>query len=567
MAEHYRWNIAPAVAQEQINQFAELDIRVVQLLANRGITTQRDAEAFVMPDYKQDQHDPYLFKDMKIAVARIRKAVEAHEKIVVHGDYDADGVCGATVMYNTLKAIGAEVEVYLPHRDTEGYGLNMNTVQTLADTNTRLIITVDCGISNKPEVEKAVELGMEVIVTDHHSEPPELPSKALAILNPKISSETYPFKYLAGVGVAFKVAQALIAEYKLGDAFEKWLLDVVAISTITDCVPLTGENRVFVHYGLVVLRKNRRLGLQQLFIAMGVDPATTDTTTIGFKIGPHINAAGRVKHANAAFELLIEENPDTAKEMAEELCRTNRSRQQLSEKMAKEAMIQAERQKDEFVIIVESEDWPVGLVGLVAGRVASKYYRPTFVVTKMGGDIVGSGRSIEHFDLVQGLQAMPEVFSKYGGHPMACGFSLKNHDTFEEFKQRMRARAKELLSDKELIKTLHVDAQIALPKVDWALVDIVNQCAPYGEGNREPVFVTRGVVIEEVSVVGKTQAHLRMKVSQDGVFRPCIGFSKGEWSGDLRVGQMIDIAYQVDVNEWNGHRDIQLHIKDVMPHL
>lgn len=566
MAEHYRWKVATAATQEQLSQFPELDARVVQLLLNRGITNPKEAEQFVMPDYEQDQHDPFLFKDMRIVVDRIQKAIDNNERVVVHGDYDADGVCGATVLYVTLKKLGVNVDVYLPHRDTEGYGLNMNTVQSLADTKTDLIITVDCGISNKPEVEKAVELGMDVIVTDHHSEPPELPSKAMAILNPKVSSETYPFKYLAGVGVAFKVSQALIREHKLGDAFEKWLLDAVAISTITDCVPLIGENRLFVHYGLVVMQKNRRVGLAQLLAAMAVDPATANAETIGFKIGPHINAAGRVKHANMAFELLVEEDPEKAATLAQELAKTNRNRQQLSDAMAKQALAQAEEQKDQFVIIVQSEDWPVGLVGLVAGRVASKYHRPTFVVTKMGGDIVGSGRSIEHFNLVEALQSMPEVFSKYGGHPMACGFSLKDNASFDQFIERMRARAKELLGNADLTKTLSIESEVALPNVDWSLVDIVKTCAPYGEGNREPIFASRDVVIEDMKLIGKTQSHLRMTVSQNGTHRPCIGFGKGEWMEEFHIGQHIDIAYQVGVNEWNGHRDIQLQIRDLLPH-
>jgi single-stranded-DNA-specific exonuclease len=566
MAEHYRWKVATAATQEQLSQFPELDARVVQLLLNRGITNPKEAEQFVMPDYEQDQHDPFLFKDMRIVVDRIQKAIDNNERVVVHGDYDADGVCGATVLYVTLKKLGVNVDVYLPHRDTEGYGLNMNTVQSLADTKTDLIITVDCGISNKPEVEKAVELGMDVIVTDHHSEPPELPSKAMAILNPKVSSETYPFKYLAGVGVAFKVSQALIREHKLGDAFEKWLLDAVAISTITDCVPLIGENRLFVHYGLVVMQKNRRVGLAQLLAAMAVDPATASAETIGFKIGPHINAAGRVKHANMAFELLVEEDPEKAATLAQELAKTNRNRQQLSDAMAKQALAQAEEQKDQFVIIVQSEDWPVGLVGLVAGRVASKYHRPTFVVTKMGGDIVGSGRSIEHFNLVEALQSMPEVFSKYGGHPMACGFSLKDNASFDQFIERMRARAKELLGNADLTKTLSIESEVALPNVDWSLVDIVKTCAPYGEGNREPIFASRDVVIEDMKLIGKTQSHLRMTVSQNGTHRPCIGFGKGEWMEEFHIGQHIDIAYQVGVNEWNGHRDIQLQIRDLLPH-
>lgn len=563
MQQQYQWNILPTPPADVVQRFPELEPTTLQLLFNRNITTQEEVDHFLNADYGQDQHDPYLFRDMAKAIERIKQAVAKKEKIVVHGDYDADGVCGSAVMYKTLTAIGGDVTVYLPHRDTEGYGLNMNTVQTLKDTGTQLIITVDCGISNAPEVDKAVELGMEVIVTDHHSQPPVLPTKALAIINPKLDAETYPFKYLAGVGVAFKVCQALIKEYGLGEAFEKWLLDMVAISTVTDFVPLTGENRVFLKYGLVVMRKNNRLGLRKLFEAMGASPEEADAQTIGFKIGPHINAAGRVKHANMAFEMLIEENAEKAEEIAGNLVRTNKERQQLSEKMSQDALRQAELQKEEFVIIVESNDWPVGLVGLVAGKVASTYHRPTFVVTTMGSDIVGSGRSIEHFDLVAALQSMPEVFSKYGGHPMACGFSLKDPASFSEFKERMRARAKELLDGKDLRKVLQIEQELPFTKLNWQLVEILEQCSPYGEGNCEPIFMTPGVTVYDVAAVGKSQSHLRLTVTRDGVKRQCIGFGLGDWAQVLMRDDKIDVVYGVGVNEWNGNREIQLIVKDI----
>ncbi|MBI2410727.1 MAG: single-stranded-DNA-specific exonuclease RecJ [Candidatus Kerfeldbacteria bacterium] len=563
MNEHYQWKMAEPAAPELLARFPELHPTVVQLLANRDMTTQEQVDRFLLPDYGQDQHDPYLFRDMHKAVARIEQAIRRHEKIVIHGDYDADGVCGSAVLYKTLQALGAEVDVYLPHRDTEGYGLNMHTVQSLHDIGTNLIITVDCGISNAPEIDEAVQLGMQVIVTDHHSQPPVLPERACAVLNPKLVEETYPFKYLAGVGVSFKLSQALIRKHNLGEAFEKWMLDMVAISTITDFVSLTGENRVFVKYGLVVLRRNQRLGLRELFTVMGVEPQTATTETIAFKIGPHINAAGRVKHANMAFDMLVEEDAQRAAEMAENLGKTNRERQQISERISKIAMVQAEQQQNESVIVVEANECPVGLVGLVAGKIASAFYRPTFVITNMGGEIVGSGRSIEQFNLVDALQSMDELFRKYGGHPMACGFSLKNPEALEAFRQRMRARATEQLKDVDLRKSVHIECTLALPAVDWTLIETLEQFAPFGEGNPEPVFASMDLVIDDISAIGKKGDHLRLKISHNGTRRSCIGFGLGEYAEQLKSGDHVDIVYTVGVNEWNGNREIQLVLKDL----
>lgn len=559
----YNWVLSEAVSDEQINKFPELSPITVQLLKNRGIESQEAVDQFLNPDYLQDQHDPYLFRDMEKAVARIDEALEKNEKIVIHGDYDADGVCGSSVLYITLKKLGGDVSVYLPHRDTEGYGLNMNTIDKLAAEKTDLIITVDCATSNLEEIASAAKQGMDVIVTDHHSQPPVLPKEAVAILNPKLEEETYPFEYLAGVGVAFKVAQALIKKYELGEAFEKWLLDLVAISTVTDFMSLVGENRVFVKYGLIVLQKNQRPGLRALFDTMAVDPKSSDTTTIGFKIGPHINAAGRINHANMAFELLVEDDVSEAARMAEDLGRTNKERQSLSQKMSRQAMKQAEEQKDEYIIIVQSEDWPVGLLGLVAGKVASHYQRPTYVLSTMGDEIVGSGRSIEQFHLVEALQSMDELFSKYGGHPQACGFSLKDEESLEPFIQRMRERARELLEGVDLRKTLDVEMETRLSQLDWDFIDVVKECEPYGQGNPEPIFVSRGVRVEDFKLVGKNQNHLKIDFFQDNTHRPAIGFGLGEYAEQLEVGKLVDIAYTVGVNEWNGNAEIQLMLKDI----
>ncbi|MCW1930619.1 MAG: single-stranded-DNA-specific exonuclease RecJ [Candidatus Kerfeldbacteria bacterium] len=561
--DELKWVVGSSAPQEFLDRFPELHPIVAAILYHRGIETQAEVDAYLSPDYARDQHDPYLFKDMKVAVDRIQHAVVEKQKVVVHGDYDADGVCGASVLYTTLKAIGADVSVYLPHRDTEGYGLNMNTVRTLKASGTHLVITVDCGISNAPEVEEAVALGMDVIVTDHHSEPPVLPSAALAILNPKISGETYPYKYLAGVGVAFKLSQALARAYELGEAFEKWLLDLVAISTITDFVPLTGENRVLEKFGLLVLRKNRRIGLREWCASNGIDPTKIDTTTIGFKLGPHINAAGRLEHANMAFEMMVSEDPVKARESAENLKHTNASRQKLSDSMSKDALAQGEQQKGEQVIIAIGKDWPVGLVGLVAGKVASTYQRPTFVISTSEDKIMGSGRSIEQFNLVEAMQSMPEVFEKYGGHPQACGFTIKDQPSLEQFTAHMRERARSILEGADLRKTLKIECELRVSDIDWKLVDMLQSCAPFGEGNPEPVFKISQATVEDFSTIGKKGDHLRLSISHNGITRKCIAFGAGHHSLNLHIGKVIDVAATVQINEWNGNRDIQLELKDI----
>lgn len=559
----FQWKFQENPPQDFFDRFPDLHPVLANILFHRNILTKEEHRSFLEPDYLRDQHDPFLFQDMPIAIDRIRQAIEKKERVVIHGDYDADGVCGAAVLYLTLERIGCHADVYLPHRDTEGYGLNMHTIQNLADVGTDLIITVDCGISNKKEIEKASELGMDVIVTDHHSEPPELPDAAIAIINPKIEKEPYPFPYLAGVGVGFKVCQALLSEYDVEESFEKWLLDMVAVSTITDFVELVGENRIFVQYGLLVLKKNRRPGLRQLFERLKIDPATINTTTIGFKIGPPINAAGRVKHANQAFEMLIAPNDEEAKVIVAELERTNRQRQTLSRTMSDLALEQAKEQTDEQVLIILLDECPVGLVGLVAGKVSSFYGKPTFVITKMNNEIVGSGRSIEQFHLVEGLQSMDELFLKYGGHPMACGFSLKDEDALKEFIARFRQRAKEQLFGQDLRRMLPIEMTLSLADIDWDVVQSLESAAPYGQSNPEPVFVSKGVSVVDCQAVGKQQDHLKIRVSADSAVREGIAFGLGMWQSVLKKDDRIDIAYTISVNEWQGNKRIQLEIQDI----
>jgi len=376
-------------------QSMEIHPIVADLLKKRGIETAQDIESFLNPDYERDVHDPFLFKEMKGAVKRVSEAIAAKERIVIHGDYDADGLSAGVILDSTLRFLGAEdVEVYLPDREKDGYGLNTNTINLLDDQDTKLIITCDCGISNAEEVKEAKALGMDVIITDHHEQQEELPP--CIILHPKVEGETYPFRDLSGGGVAFKFAQALLrtaaegkdeGDQKKYQAFEKWLLDMVAISTVADMVPLHGENRALVKYGLIVLQKTQREGMKAILTLSGLMKEgqltkELDTHSIGFVIGPRMNAAGRMAHANAAYAALVADNRIDAMRLAGDLEKTNLERRDITEKMFKQALSQIGEVPDEACALVAYDpSWTLGVVGLIAGRLMDKLHRPVFILS------------------------------------------------------------------------------------------------------------------------------------------------------------------------------------------
>jgi single-stranded-DNA-specific exonuclease len=566
------WRVADPVPEAIAQQFPELNPIVLQLLWNRNLRTQNDIDEFLNPDWGKDIHDPFLFKDMHKAVERIQQAVAKGEKIIVHGDYDADGVCAAALLWTTLQALGAKVDVYLPHREREGYGLNLQTIDHLHKVHkAQLIITCDCGTSNAEEVERARTLGMDVIITDHHHEPLLRP-KAFALINPQLKDSGYPFSHLAGSGVAFKLAQALIRKSgleKIGqytpEGFEKWLLDLVAISTVTDFMPLKGENRTLVKYGLVVLRKSPRPGLRAMAQAMSSRQDEIDTTTIGFQIGPRLNAAGRMDHASTAFRLLISSDEQEAQSLAVALNQSNQERQKLTEEIYRAAKACLGEVKDEDkILIVKGEGWPVGILGLVAGKLTDEYQRPALVMGKHDDEIVGSGRSIESYDITEALKRYQQYLKRFGGHAAACGFTLTNENC-DNFLAAMRKDAKKLLKAEDLQKELNVDIEVTLPHVTWELFDALEGFEPFGEENFKPIFITRGMTITDLQPVGKEGKHLRVVVNHVVPEpRKFIGFGIGQtWGKRLAVGDKIDVAFTVDRNEWNGTRELQLKILDI----
>lgn len=564
-----------------------------RLFSNRGLKTAEEIADFIQPDWDRGVNDPALFKQMPEAVARVFKALERGEKVTVHGDYDADGVTGSAVLISTLRELerlsramadgpGAvtyeptdgpgsaisNVDSYIPHRDKEGYGLHPVTVDYLKERGTSLLITVDCGVANVAEIAKAKALGIETIVVDHHQFGDELPDAIL--IHPKVPGETYPFKDLAAVGVAWKLACALCVEARrralpLVEGFEKWLLDFVSIATVTDMVPLLGENRVLETYGIKVLNKTRRPGMRMLIKSAGYEPGALDTNSVAFGLGPRINAAGRMDHASLALKLMLAENDEEATILAERLEEQNRERQKAMQKMIEEAETQ-------FAVMVEapslafwSETWSPSLVGLVAGKFLDRTGKPTIAIGRHGERWVGSGRSYNFFDVTAAVRRAGDgILTHVGGHVQACGFSFPQEVEAVVMVERFLAEAAAVLADSEVGPILWIDAELGLSEVNWDLVATLQKFEPFGEGNRRPVFMTRGLRISSCDLVGQAQNHLRCAARDaDGRSAKFIGFNFGKRAEEFSPGSLVDIAYEVGVNEWNGRRDIQCKLVDV----
>ncbi len=575
-----KWTVAPVVGQAFINQFPQYNPVVAQLLFNRDLTEQEQIDEFFNSTYDHNIHDPFLFNDMKKVVKIIFKAIEAKKKILVFGDFDADGVTSTAVMASALKAFGANVDVYIPHREKEGYGLSKDSVQTIKEKDVDLIITVDCGISNHEEVDMIHDLGMEIIITDHHYEPLVIP-KAEAIINAQLETEKYPFKALAGVGAAYKVAQAMMSyaqEHKISlneyydnlfsgyAGFEKWLLDLVAIGTVADCVPLVGENRTLVKYGLIVLGQTKRLGLRKLMEAINVNFNNISTITIGYQIAPRINAAGRLKDAKIAYDLFMAETEEEVGQLVENLNEINTERQKLTQKIYREAKSQVAEQKEDRMMVAVGETWPIGVIGLVAGKLAEHYNSPILVISKSQGTYQGSGRSVEGFNIVEALQSIENYFAHYGGHAQACGFTLESNESLDDFTDSLKKIANSDLDHFELNPLINIDAEIDFKQINWKLFEDLQKFTPFGEANPEPVFLAKEVEIKKIQAVGKNGRHLRMLLKQKSspMYWKSIGFGLGDiWSDMIQADDFIDIAFSVQLNEWNGNRELQLHLKDI----
>ncbi|GAX91461.1 single-stranded-DNA-specific exonuclease RecJ [Effusibacillus lacus] len=561
MKQEKRWLLMETDEQIVRQLAADLQIPpvIAGMLVRRGVTDREAAKRFLEPD-KSHFYDPFLMKDMAKAVSRIRRAMVNNEHIMVYGDYDADGATSTSVMYLALKKLGAQVAYYIPDRFEEGYGLNGPALVQAKERGFQLVITVDNGISSVEEARIANELGLDLIVTDHHT-PPEVLPDAYAILNPKQPGCPYPDKMLAGVGIAFKLAQALFGE--LPEEF----LDLAAIGTIADLTPLIDENRLLARYGLERINKSPRVGIKALIEIAGLGGKEITAGHVGFAFGPRINAAGRLDSATFAVELLTADDWDRGMELARFLDERNRERQDISAQMFEEAVQEIELHPewlDGRVLVIAREGWNAGVIGIVASRLVERYYRPTLMISLTEGMGKGSARSIHGFHLYDAMNGCRDLFEHFGGHKMAAGFSISG-DRIEELRERLNQIAEAALSPDDLIPKIEIEADLDLLSLDFEFVERVSRLAPFGFGNPIPRFRLRGLGLDSCRTVGADGAHLQVQVSTGAAKLAGIAFRKGPEAELIRQWQRLDLVGELAINEWNGRRSLQIILEDWRP--
>lgn len=541
---------------ELVNKFGISGI-LARILVNKNITQKDEIDLFMNPTRK-DFHNPFLMPDMEIIVDRVLQAIEQKEKIMIYGDYDADGITSITVLKSFLEERGLEVASYIPNRLDEGYGLNKTALKKIYDDGYRLIITVDCGISGIDEVDYANSLGMEVLITDHH-EPAETLPKAVAVVDAKRKDNKYPFNQLAGVGVVFKLIQAISIKLDLEEKEYLKYLDIVCIGTISDIVPLIDENRVIAKLGLKLIAQTKNIGLKALLEVIGFK--NIDSTTISFGVAPRINACGRMGDEQVALDLFLEKDYDKAKELAIKLNEYNIERQTIEKSIFDEATEKIEKnEKDKACIIVGSEGWHHGIIGIVASKVTEMYFKPSILICFEGNDGKGSGRSIPGFDLHDALTECSDYLEKFGGHSMAVGVTV-SRDKFELFKNKFEEYAKSHDVDK-IIPVINIDSELSLKNIDIDSVKSLQKLEPYGEANKMPVFMIRNLKINSIRALSEGK-HLKLTLKDDGYMINAIGFNMGNLSNEYLIDDKVDVIGNLDINSFNGNDSIQLILKDI----
>ena len=557
-----RWIKEEAPNKEKASELAEeLKIAplVASLLIKRGYYTTEEAKAFLFDD-NNEFHDPFLLLGMNIAVERIKKAISNNESILIFGDYDADGVTSTTVMMKTLEDLGANVQFYIPNRFTEGYGPNEGAFRYAKSIGVQLIITVDTGIAAVHEAQVAKELDIDLIITDHHEPGPVLP-EALAIIHPKIEGSKYPFRDLAGVGVAFKLSHALYGSVPLH------LLPFAAIGTIADLVSLTGENRLLAKKGIKALQETNNIGLNALYRQMNVEKNAINEETIGFMLAPRINAIGRLGSADPAVELLSTDDPELAKELALEMEETNKERQAIVNQITEEAIEQVEQNyplAENRVLIVGKEGWNPGVVGIVASRLVEKFYRPTIILSfdYEKGVAKGSARSIEGFDLYQNLSTCRDILPHFGGHPMAAGMSLKIDDV-DVLRNNLNKLAFDQLTEEDLVPLTKVDGSFSISDISIQSIEDMQMLAPFGVDNPKPKLTFCDLEVENMRKIGSNQNHLKILLKQNEFDLDGIGFGIGDLCDHIAPNAKVSVLGELSINEWNNRKKTQIFIQDI----
>lgn len=543
---------------DEICERYNLNKVIGKIIVNRHVVNDEDVRIFITPT-RDDFHDPFLFKGMDIAVERIIKAINNKEKILIYGDYDVDGITSTTVLKKYLMDRGISVDTYIPNRLHEGYGLNKNAIDTIKERNIDLIITVDCGISAIEEVDYAVSLGMDVIVTDHHEVGEKLPN-ALAVIDAKRKDNTYPFRSLAGVGVVFKLIQALSIKLEIKPEEYLKYLDLVCVGTISDIVPLEGENRTIAKLGLMLIKVTRNLGLRELIKSSGYKEI--DSNTISFGVAPRINACGRMGHEEESLKLFLAEDLESATKITKELNEYNTLRQSTEKAIYEEAVQEIDRNHldEKNSIVLGGKGWHHGVIGIVSSKVTDKYYKPSILLSFEDDIAKGSGRSVPGFDLYEGLTKCEDLLEKYGGHTMAVGLTLKK-ENLEKFKERFEQIAKEK-NIKELVPIIYIDDELKLKDINMDLVKGLSILEPFGEANKVPLFLIRNLKIDSIRALSEGR-HLKLTLRDENFVINTIGFELGYLAEEYRIGDRIDVVGTLEINSFNGFSSIQINMKDI----
>lgn len=533
------------------------------ILYNRGICESAEIAEFLKCDL-ENLHDPYLLKDMDKAVSRIRQALKDNEKITIYGDYDVDGITSIAILYKHLTSLGFEVDYYIPDRIQEGYGVNRDALDKIKENGTRVVITVDTGITAVEETEYAKSIGMDIIITDHHECKETIP-EAYAAIDPKRKDCTYPFKNLAGVGVAFKLIQALDDKASVDELMEKYS-DLICLGTVADISPLVDENRIIVTKGLEKFRNTENIGLKALIDVSITNNKAITTATIGYIIAPRINASGRLGCASRSVEMFLTQDKEKAYELANGLCEENSIRQQTEQKMFAEALEYIENNpaiKDDQVLVIAHENWHHGIVGIVSSKITEKFYKPSILFAVDGDEAKGSGRSISGFNLFEALENTSDILEKFGGHELAAGLSIKT-ENIEKFREAINKQTITKIDENALIPTVSIDAVIKPSYITLETVDEINRLQPFGVDNPLPVFAVRNIKIHKISTMSEGK-HLRMTLLKENKFLDAVGFGMGEYYNHLKEGDFIEVAFGLDINDYKGFKNVQLILKDVKP--
>lgn len=555
-----KWQLYTA-DEEKIKRIQEkykVNTLIATVLSNRNIN-ENDIGIFLNPT-RNDFHDPYLMPDMEIAVNRIIKAMENNEKIAIFGDYDVDGITSITVLKSFLEEQGMNVKEYIPNRLNEGYGLNIPAIERLNNEGYKLMITVDCGISGIEEIEYANSIGMETIVTDHHEVGEKLP-RAIAVVDCKRKDNKYPFRDLAGVGVVFKLIQALSIRLGLEEKEYLKYLDIVCVGTISDIVPLVDENRVISKLGLMLVNQTKNIGLKSILNSSGYK--TIDSNAISFGVAPRLNACGRMGHAEKALKLFLSKNYNEVQELTDELNNYNRQRQETEKKIYENAIEQIEKNnlQENKAIIVGGENWHHGVIGIVSSKITEMYFKPSILLCFEDDLGKGSGRSIPGFDLHEALSKCTNTIEKFGGHAMAIGITIKK-ENFNKFKEEFERIAQKANID-QIIPIINVDAKINLEEINKDMVEGLKQLEPFGEGNKMPIFSFKNLKIDSIRALSEGK-HLKLTLKDNNVIINAIGFNLGHLANEYRIGDKIDVAGVLEINTFGGVDNIQINIKDIM---